>query len=87
MRENEHAVPKRPFDRARLMRTVALRFVLSLLILGFILFWPSGTFRYWQAWTYICILFIPMLAVGVYFLRKDPELLERRMRTKEKEKK
>lgn len=87
MRENEHTVPENPFDRARLKRTVALRFIFGLLILGLMFFWPAGTFRYWQAWIYITILFIPMMGVLVYFLRKDPGLAERRMRTKEKERK
>jgi protein-S-isoprenylcysteine O-methyltransferase Ste14 len=48
-------------------------------------FWPAGTFWYWQAWAYMAILFIPMLGAFAYLIRKDPELLERRMRAKEKE--
>jgi hypothetical protein len=31
------------------------------------------------------ILALPMLAAAIYFLRTDPELLERRMKYKEKE--
>lgn len=72
-------------DLSRLKKKIAVRFVLALLFLGIIFFWPAGTFRYWQAWVYIAILFIPMMGILVYFIRKDPELLDRRMKSKEKE--
>ena len=87
MQGSEHGILKNPVDRVKLTKTVALRFILILLLFGLMFFWPAGTFRYWQAWTYIAMLFIPMLSVLVYFLRKNPEFLERRMRTKEKERK
>jgi protein-S-isoprenylcysteine O-methyltransferase Ste14 len=70
---------------ARLKRTVALRFVLFPVVLGLMFFWPAGTFRYWQAWTYMAILLVPMLFIIVDLLKKDPELLESRIRTREKE--
>ncbi len=53
--------------------------------MGLMLFLPAGSFNYWQAWIYCSVIFIPMLFVVSYFLKKDPELLERRMRMKEKE--
>jgi len=81
----QSAGPERQVDMGRLKKMVAIRLVLFLIVMGLIFFWPAGTFRYWQAWTYIAILFIPILGVVAYFLRKDPELLERRMRTREKE--
>jgi len=87
MQADKNSAPLERADRAALKKTVALRFVFALLISGLMFFLPAGTFRYWQAWAFIAILFIPMLSVLVYFLRKDPELLERRMRTREKERK
>ncbi len=87
MDRDQGAIGGTKVDKAKLKRTIALRLVFALLILGLMFFWPAGTFRYWQAWTYIAILFIPMLGVLAYFLRKNPELLGRRMRTKEKERK
>jgi protein-S-isoprenylcysteine O-methyltransferase Ste14 len=54
-------------------------------MLGAMLFLPAGTFHYWQAWVYLAILTIPMVLVMTYLIRKDPELLERRMRMREKE--
>ncbi|MHB8120246.1 MAG: methyltransferase family protein [Methanothrix sp.] len=41
--------------------------------------------NYWQGWLYWAVLFVPMFFVVLYFLNRDPEFLERRMRYKEKE--
>lgn len=41
--------------------------------------------EYWQGWLYWAVLFVPMSFVVLYFLNRDPEFLERRMRYKEKE--
>jgi hypothetical protein len=48
---------------------------------------PAGTVRYWQAWVYLSIFFRAAILTTVYLMRKDPALLERRMKggpTKEK---
>jgi protein-S-isoprenylcysteine O-methyltransferase Ste14 len=49
------------------------------------IFLPAGTFVYWEAWVYLIIFLIPIFISGIYWLKKDPELLERRMRRREKE--
>src|SRR5665811_2187259 len=70
-----------------LKKQVILRFIMAPIFLGLMLFLPAGSLDYWQAWIYCGILFIPMFFVVFYFLKNDPELLERRMRMKEKEEK
>ena len=55
--------------------------------ISLMLFLPAGSMEYWQAWIYCGVLLIPASFVVSYFLKKDPELLERRMRMKEKEEK
>jgi protein-S-isoprenylcysteine O-methyltransferase Ste14 len=70
---------------SRLKGLVLTRAILAFLILGLAFFVPAGTLRFWEAWVYIAILMVPMSCVMAYLLKKDPELLERRMRTKEKE--
>lgn len=60
---------------------------MALIFMGLMLFLPAGSLYYWQAWVYCGVLFIPVSFVVSYFLRKDPELLERRMRMREKEEK
>jgi protein-S-isoprenylcysteine O-methyltransferase Ste14 len=68
-----------------LRKLVIIRFGLAALIIPVILYALAGTLYYWQGWLYWAVLIIPMLAAVGYFLRTDPELLERRMRYKEKE--
>ncbi|MEA4908265.1 MAG: isoprenylcysteine carboxylmethyltransferase family protein [Chloroflexi bacterium] len=68
-----------------LVRVVISRFVLAVILLMAAFFLPAGTFAYWQAWVYLAILFLPMFLVMVYLLQRDPGLLERRMRTRERE--
>jgi protein-S-isoprenylcysteine O-methyltransferase Ste14 len=72
-------------DVARLKRTIALRIIFLPLVLGLIFFLPAGTLHYWQAWLYLIMVLIPMSCVFAYFIKKDPELLERRMKAREKE--
>ncbi len=49
-------------------------------------FLPAGTWRYWQAWMYIGVLIIPMFFVLAYLMKRDPDLLERRMKMREERK-
>lgn len=72
-------------NNKKLFITALARLVLSIPVLGLVFFLPAGTLRYWQAWMYMSTLFTPMFVVLAYLLKNDPELLERRMRTKEKE--
>ncbi len=68
-----------------LIKKVASRAALGPPLLVLIFFVPAGTLRYWQAWLYMAVLLVPMAGVMIYFLKHDPELMERRMRTREKE--
>lgn len=72
-------------SHAGLKKKVIVRFGLAGPIMAAFFLLPAGIWRFWQAWAYMAVLLIPMFLVLVYFLKKDPALLERRMRTKEKE--
>jgi len=72
-------------DYKKLRNTVVFRYLLAIVVLGLMFFLPAGTIRYWEAWVYCGILFIPMLFALIYLLKNDPGLLERRMKTQEKE--
>jgi protein-S-isoprenylcysteine O-methyltransferase Ste14 len=50
-----------------------------------LIFLPAGTFAYWQAWVLLALMVLTGAVISAYFRRKDPELLERRMRVREKE--
>ncbi len=68
-----------------LRKQVIIRFGLAALLIPVILFATAGTLRYWQGWLYWMVLVLPMLMALSYFLKADPELLERRMKFREKE--
>jgi protein-S-isoprenylcysteine O-methyltransferase Ste14 len=67
-----------------LVTRLILRTLLFNILLAAFLFIPAGSFRYWQAWVFMALLFLPMPFTSVYFLKRDPQLVERRLRTEEK---
>ena len=72
-------------SRTALLSMTLARFLAGFILIGCMLFLPAGTLRFWEAWLYMGLLFVPLAIVGVVLLIKDPELLERRMRTQERE--
>src|SRR5262245_40289068 len=50
------------------------------LVMGLLLFIPAGSLRYWQAWVYLSIFIGASALVTLYLMKRDPALLERRMR-------
>lgn len=61
------------------------RFFAGLLLVGLLLFLPAGSFRYPQAWLLIVILFVPMFIAGLVMMKKNPDLLKKRLNVKEQE--
>jgi protein-S-isoprenylcysteine O-methyltransferase Ste14 len=51
-----------------------------LIALATSLFVPAWTSGYWQAWVFLVVFSASALAITAYLLRKDPKLLERRVR-------
>ena len=68
----------------QLLKMVLSRALGMIVVFMLFFFLSAGTWNYWQAWVYISILFVPMAIILVYLLRNDPELLERRMRMRER---
>ena len=68
-----------------LKKSVILRLFAAFLLFGLVFFLPAWTFNYWQAWVYILIILVSMSILARYLYKHDPELLERRMRTKERQ--
>jgi protein-S-isoprenylcysteine O-methyltransferase Ste14 len=54
--------------------------VIALLAFGVLLFVPAGTLHYWQAWVFLAVFTIASLYSAVYLFRKNPAVVERRMR-------
>jgi protein-S-isoprenylcysteine O-methyltransferase Ste14 len=53
--------------------------LLLAVVMAALLFLPAGTLRYWQAWAFLAVYFTLSLAITVYLMKCDPELLRRRM--------
>lgn len=54
--------------------------VIALLAFGGLLFVPAGTLHYWQAWVFLAVFTISSLYAAVFLFRKNPAVVERRMR-------
>lgn len=63
-----------------------IKYSIGLLLIGLLLFLPSGSLKYWNAWLFMTLLFIPMLIVGIILMIKNKELLRKRLNAKEKNK-
>ena len=51
----------------------------ELVVFGFMLFFPAGTFNYWQAWVFLVVVGVAAWAPIVYMLRTNPVALQGRM--------
>lgn len=62
-----------------------IKFAVGFLLIGVLLFLPAGGFHYANGWLFLGLLFVPMLILGIILFFKAPELLEKRLNSKEKE--
>lgn len=60
------------------------KYVMGMLFVALLVFWPAGSLQFWNGWLFMGILFIPMFFLGVVLLWKAPELLKKRLNAKEK---
>ena len=60
------------------------KIIAGFVAIGVLLFLPAGTFRYWNVWLFVAVLFVPMLFLGMLMSFKSPKLLEKRLDAKEK---
>ncbi len=51
-----------------------------ILILAVLLFLPTWSFHYWQAWIFLLVFAVSVLLITLYFLQKDPRLIESRLK-------
>jgi len=68
----------------KLLLSALEKYVMGLLFMAVLVFWPAGSLRFWNGWLLIGLLFIPMLILGIVLFTKAPELLKKRLNAKEK---
>lgn len=62
-----------------------IKFLSGLIIVMLLIFVPAGTLHYINGWIFAGLLFIPMLIMGIVMSVKNPELLAKRLNSKEKD--
>jgi len=53
--------------------------LIGLVVFGLLVFWPAGTFDYWQGWAFIAVFAASTMIPSLYLAAKNPAALERRM--------
>lgn len=66
--------------------SAALKFTAGVLLTALLLFLPAGTLQYPNGWLLCALLFFPMLILGIVLFIKSPNLLKKRLDTKEQAK-
>ncbi len=69
----------------KLFAQAIVKFLLGVILLGALLFIPAGTISWTQGWLLMGILFIPMFCAGLIMMKKNPELLKKRLNAKEEQ--
>jgi protein-S-isoprenylcysteine O-methyltransferase Ste14 len=64
-----------------LNRKALVRLLVFTIVLAALLFLPAGTIHYWQAWAFLAVFVGLVLGLTVDMMKKDPKLLERRLRS------
>jgi protein-S-isoprenylcysteine O-methyltransferase Ste14 len=62
-----------------------LRLSVGLVVMTAALFVPAGTLKFWRGWIFLVMFFVPIIFFFLYFVKHDPQLIERRLQAKEKE--
>ena len=70
----------------KLLFKALTKFVVGLLLVGALLFIPAGTLEFFNGWLFLGLLFTPIFILGIILFLKSPELLDKRLNAKEKEK-
>ena len=65
---------------------LTVRYILAFILIGIALFLPAGTLLWIEAWIYLVIFFGFFIVLAIYLKKRDPELMEKRLEMKVKEK-
>ena len=67
--------------KGRMIRRLAV----GLAVAAAMLFLPAGSLRYWQGWVFLVVLMGVWVVLSSWLMKHSPDLMERRLQTKEKE--
>lgn len=69
----------------KLFVSALVKFLIGLLLVGLLIFLPAGTLAYPGGLLFLCLLFVPMLLMGIVMLTRARDLLRKRLDVKEKQ--
>ena len=69
----------------KLFLNALIKFLIGLLLVGLLIFLPAGTLAYPGGLLFLCLLFVPMLIMGIVMLARARDLLAKRLDAKEKQ--
>jgi protein-S-isoprenylcysteine O-methyltransferase Ste14 len=69
----------------KLLLNALIKFLIGLLLVGLLIFLPAGTLAYPGGLLFLCLLFVPMLLMGIVMLARARDLLAKRLDAKEKQ--
>ena len=61
------------------------KYIAGVLLVGTLIFLPAGTLSFRNGWILMAILFVPMFLAGLVMMKKNPDLLRKRLDAREKE--
>ncbi len=70
-------------EKTKLLLTAMTKGLIGCMLMGLLIFAPAGTLSYHGAWLLLGILFVPMTIMGIVMIIKSPDLLRRRLESKE----
>lgn len=69
----------------KLFLNALIKLLIGLLLVGLLIFLPAGTLAYPGGLLFLCLLFVPMLLMGIVMLARARDLLAKRLDAKEKQ--
>ena len=69
----------------KLFLNALIKLLIGLLLVGLLIFLPAGTLAYPGGLLFLCLLFVPMLLMGIVMLARARDLLRKRLDAKEKQ--
>ena len=57
----------------KLFLQAIIKYIFGVLIVGALLFIPANSFKYWNGWLFMGLLFVPMFIAGIFLMIKNPE--------------
>lgn len=70
----------------KLLMQATVKFLSGIVLTASLIFLPAGTFLFPNGWLLMAVMFFPMLLAGIFLFLKKPQLLQKRLNTKETQK-